>query len=209
MSLPSKHSLNLSPSHHLHWQHLGPTTPIFAKNISISFKLVYTFVPLQFIFNVSVSIVVYKNKGIHVTLVLKKKKTNYEFINLFKVKVKVCAVVSISFTSRPFITYRSLPSTTPSSFISVSTSQTFSMFLKNSSPGPASDTLDLSAPQCEHYSPDVYKIHTLLSSISFYQMALSGISAHPHQSILNFTFPSHQQSPSFLFCSDPALFPQT
>ena len=160
MSLPSKHSLNLSLSHHLHWQHLGQTTTIFAKNIAKSFKLVYTFVPLQFIFNVSVSIV-YKNKGIHVTLVLKKKK-NYEFTNLFKVKVKVCAVALMSFTSRPSITYRSLPSTTHSSFISVSTSQTFSMFLKNSSPGTASDILDLSAPQCKHYSPDVCKTHTLI-----------------------------------------------
>ena len=46
MSLPSKHSLNLSLSHHLHWQHLGQTTTIFAKNIAKSFKLVYTFVPL-------------------------------------------------------------------------------------------------------------------------------------------------------------------
>ena len=163
MSLPSKHYLNLSPSHHLHWQHLGQTTTIFAKNIAKSFKLVYIVVPLQFIFNVSVSIFVYKNKGIHVTLVLqKKKKKPYKFTNLFKVKVKVCAVALMSFTSRPSITYRSLPSTTHSSFISVSTSQTFSMFLKNSSPGPASDILDLSAPQCKHYSPDVCKTHTLI-----------------------------------------------
>ena len=36
------------------------------------------------------------------------------------------------------------------------------MFLKNSSPGPASDILDLSAPQCKHYSPDVCKTHTLI-----------------------------------------------
>ena len=57
--------------------------------------------------------------------------------------------------------------------------------------------------------PQMFSRLTLSSSLSFYQMTLSGISAHPHQSILNFIFPSHQQSPSFLFCSDPALFPQT
>ena len=155
MSLPSKHALNLSPSHHLHWWDLGQTTTIFAKNITKSFKLVYTFVPLQFIFNVSVSIVVYKNKGIHVTLVLKKEKKKPTNLLIYLKSKSVQWPECPSQADPPLPADPHLPRLSPPLLL----------FL-NSSPGPASDILDLSVPRCEHYSSDVCKTLTFFKFLS-------------------------------------------
>lgn len=127
---------------------------------------------------------------------LKKKKKNYKFTNLCK--VQVCAVAECPSQPRPSITCRSSPSKTQSSFV---------LFL-NSSP----NNIRYIRSICSSVNDTIPQMFTdslsTSPSLSFYQMTLSGISAHPHQSILNFIFPFPSTIPSFLFCSDPALFPR-
>lgn len=136
---------------------------------------------------------------------LKRKATN--LLIYFKLKSK-SAVALMSFTSRPSITYRSLPSRTHSSFIYVSTSLDFLSFLRIAAPAQHQINWIYLFPGV-NIIPQIFARLTISSPLSFYQMPLSGISAHSHQSALNFISPSHQKSPSFLFCSDPALFTKT
>ena len=114
----------------------------------------------------------------------------------FKLKSK-SAVGLMSFTSRPSITYRSLPSRTHFSFIYVSASLDFLSFLRIAAPAQHQINWIYLFPGVS-IIPQIFARLTLSSPLSFYQMPLSGISAHSHQSVLNFISPFTPKIPILL-----------